>query len=109
MPDFRSQLLLETDHMLQMGKNVILQLELPYLSLLTPLPPTSHRRNPLHFHLIADSIAEQILATLFQTWMVPAVRVDFYNADELKVQAVGGRGASLSASSCRTLFLAVVL
>uniref|UniRef100_A0A8C0RDT4 LARGE xylosyl- and glucuronyltransferase 1 n=1 Tax=Canis lupus familiaris TaxID=9615 RepID=A0A8C0RDT4_CANLF len=43
-----------------------------------------HRRNPLHFHLIADSIAEQILATLFQTWMVPAVRVDFYNADELK-------------------------
>lgn len=43
------------------------------------------RRNPLHFHLIADSIAEQILATLFQTWMVPAVRVDFYNADELKV------------------------
>ncbi|EPY72729.1 hypothetical protein CB1_092648005 [Camelus ferus] len=44
-----------------------------------------HRRNPLHFHLIADSIAEQILATLFRTWMVPAVRVDFYNADELKV------------------------
>ncbi|XP_004623993.1 LARGE xylosyl- and glucuronyltransferase 1 [Octodon degus] len=43
-----------------------------------------HRRNPLHFHLIADSIAEQILATLFHTWMVPAVRVDFYNADELK-------------------------
>ncbi|XP_065743054.1 xylosyl- and glucuronyltransferase LARGE1 isoform X3 [Phocoena phocoena] len=43
-----------------------------------------HRRNPLHFHVIADSIAEQILATLFQTWMVPAVRVDFYNADELK-------------------------
>ncbi|XP_031196187.1 LARGE xylosyl- and glucuronyltransferase 1 isoform X3 [Mastomys coucha] len=43
-----------------------------------------HRRNPLHFHLIADSIAEQILATLFQTWMVPAVGVDFYNADELK-------------------------
>uniref|UniRef100_A0A7N5KRE1 LARGE xylosyl- and glucuronyltransferase 1 n=1 Tax=Ailuropoda melanoleuca TaxID=9646 RepID=A0A7N5KRE1_AILME len=43
-----------------------------------------HRRNPLHFHLIADSIAEQILATLFRTWMVPAVRVDFYNAEELK-------------------------
>ncbi|XP_006865298.1 PREDICTED: glycosyltransferase-like protein LARGE1-like isoform X2 [Chrysochloris asiatica] len=43
-----------------------------------------HRRNPLHFHLIADTIAEQILATLFRTWMVPAVRVDFYNADELK-------------------------
>ncbi|KAG8438703.1 hypothetical protein GDO86_005045 [Hymenochirus boettgeri] len=43
-----------------------------------------HRRNPLHFHLIADSIAKQILATLFQTWMVPAVHVDFYDADELK-------------------------
>ncbi|XP_021113998.1 LARGE xylosyl- and glucuronyltransferase 1 isoform X3 [Heterocephalus glaber] len=43
-----------------------------------------HRRNPLHFHLIADSIAEQILAMLFHTWMVPAVRVDFYNAEELK-------------------------
>ncbi|KAM9247667.1 xylosyl- and glucuronyltransferase LARGE1 isoform 3-T3 [Leptosomus discolor] len=43
-----------------------------------------HRRNPLHFHLIADSIAKQILATLFQTWMVPAVRIDFYDADELK-------------------------
>ncbi|KAM4901290.1 xylosyl- and glucuronyltransferase LARGE1 isoform 4-T4 [Sylvia borin] len=43
-----------------------------------------HRRNPLHFHLIADAIAKQILATLFQTWMVPAVRIDFYDADELK-------------------------
>uniref|UniRef100_A0A8C9J929 LARGE xylosyl- and glucuronyltransferase 1 n=1 Tax=Panthera tigris altaica TaxID=74533 RepID=A0A8C9J929_PANTA len=32
-----------------------------------------HRRNPLHFHLIADSIAEQILATLFQTWIVSEV------------------------------------
>ncbi|KAG8514031.1 LARGE xylosyl- and glucuronyltransferase 1 [Galemys pyrenaicus] len=50
-----------------------------------------HRRNPLHFHLIADSIAEQILATLFQTWMVPAVRVDFYNADELKLHSTGIR------------------
>ncbi|KAK2523673.1 Large [Columba livia] len=44
-----------------------------------------HRRNPLHFHLIADAIAKQILATLFQTWMVPAVRIDFYDADELKI------------------------
>ncbi|XP_061494960.1 xylosyl- and glucuronyltransferase LARGE1 isoform X2 [Rhineura floridana] len=43
-----------------------------------------HRRNPLHFHLIADAIAKQILATLFRTWMVPAVRIDFYDADELK-------------------------
>uniref|UniRef100_A0AAR2JT64 LARGE xylosyl- and glucuronyltransferase 1 n=1 Tax=Pygocentrus nattereri TaxID=42514 RepID=A0AAR2JT64_PYGNA len=43
-----------------------------------------HRRNPLHFHFITDSIAQQILASLFRTWMVPAVRVDFYDADELK-------------------------
>ncbi|KAJ8261643.1 hypothetical protein GJAV_G00156640 [Gymnothorax javanicus] len=43
-----------------------------------------HRRNPLYFHFITDSIAQQILASLFHTWMVPAVRVDFYDADELK-------------------------
>uniref|UniRef100_A0A8D0CKH0 LARGE xylosyl- and glucuronyltransferase 1 n=1 Tax=Scleropages formosus TaxID=113540 RepID=A0A8D0CKH0_SCLFO len=43
-----------------------------------------HRRNPLHFHFITDSIAQQILASLFTTWMVPAVRVNFYDADELK-------------------------
>lgn len=48
--------------------------------------PFPVRRNPLHFHLIADAIAKQILATLFQTWMVPAVRIDFYDADELKVK-----------------------
>lgn len=67
-----------------------------------PHPAAPHRRNPLHFHLIADSIAEQILATLFQTWMVPAVRVDFYNADELKVPGVGGclPVSSTESSSC---------
>uniref|UniRef100_A0A8C5E6N7 LARGE xylosyl- and glucuronyltransferase 1 n=1 Tax=Gouania willdenowi TaxID=441366 RepID=A0A8C5E6N7_GOUWI len=43
-----------------------------------------HRRNPLYFHFITDSIAQQILSSLFHTWMVPAVRVDFYDADELK-------------------------
>uniref|UniRef100_A0AAQ5X448 LARGE xylosyl- and glucuronyltransferase 1 n=1 Tax=Amphiprion ocellaris TaxID=80972 RepID=A0AAQ5X448_AMPOC len=43
-----------------------------------------HRRNPLHFHFITDSIAQQILSSLFHTWMVPAVKVDFYDADELK-------------------------
>uniref|UniRef100_A0A8C7KLQ0 LARGE xylosyl- and glucuronyltransferase 1 n=1 Tax=Oncorhynchus kisutch TaxID=8019 RepID=A0A8C7KLQ0_ONCKI len=40
-----------------------------------------HRRNPLHFHIITDSTAQQILASLFRTWMVPAVRVDFYDAE----------------------------
>uniref|UniRef100_A0AAY4AZP1 LARGE xylosyl- and glucuronyltransferase 1 n=1 Tax=Denticeps clupeoides TaxID=299321 RepID=A0AAY4AZP1_9TELE len=43
-----------------------------------------HRRNPLHFHFITDSIAQRILSSLFNTWMVPAVHVDFYDADELK-------------------------
>ncbi|TRY67951.1 hypothetical protein DNTS_006114 [Danionella cerebrum] len=44
-----------------------------------------HRRNPLHFHFITDSIARRILADLFQTWMVPAVHVNFYDGDELKL------------------------
>ncbi|KAJ8249573.1 hypothetical protein COCON_G00227890 [Conger conger] len=43
-----------------------------------------HRRNPLHFHFITDSIAQHILASLFHTWMVPAVQVHFYDAHELK-------------------------
>uniref|UniRef100_A0A8D0L2L6 LARGE xylosyl- and glucuronyltransferase 2 n=1 Tax=Sphenodon punctatus TaxID=8508 RepID=A0A8D0L2L6_SPHPU len=43
-----------------------------------------HRKNPLHFHLITDSVARQILQTLFQSWMVPSVHVSFYNADDLK-------------------------
>jgi glycosyltransferase-like protein LARGE len=30
-----------------------------------------YRRNPLHFHLISDSIAQVILQTLFSTWSVP--------------------------------------
>ncbi|KAI1239202.1 hypothetical protein IHE44_0012315 [Lamprotornis superbus] len=50
----------------------------------SPAGLVKQMRNPLHFHLIADAIAKQILATLFQTWMVPAVRIDFYDADELK-------------------------
>uniref|UniRef100_A0A3B4ADZ1 LARGE xylosyl- and glucuronyltransferase 1 n=1 Tax=Periophthalmus magnuspinnatus TaxID=409849 RepID=A0A3B4ADZ1_9GOBI len=43
-----------------------------------------HRRNPLHFHFITDSIAQKILSSLFQSWMVPAVKVNFYDGDELK-------------------------
>lgn len=30
-----------------------------------------YRKNPLHFHLIADSVAQVILQTLFNTWSVP--------------------------------------
>lgn len=90
MPDLLSQLLLEASHRCGWvtGEGVFWGAMLPA----DACPATLHRRNPLHFHLVADSIAEQILATLFQTWMVPAVRVDFYNADELKVW--WGRGAA---------------
>ncbi|XP_068017575.1 xylosyl- and glucuronyltransferase LARGE2 [Melanerpes formicivorus] len=43
-----------------------------------------HRKNPLHFHFITDSVAHQILQTLFESWMVPSVHISFYNADDLK-------------------------
>nr|XP_054096777.1 xylosyl- and glucuronyltransferase LARGE2 isoform X10 [Callithrix jacchus] len=45
-----------------------------------------YRKNPLHLHLVTDAVARNILEMLFHTWMVPAVRVSFYNADELKPQ-----------------------
>ncbi|XP_030580407.1 xylosyl- and glucuronyltransferase LARGE2s [Archocentrus centrarchus] len=43
-----------------------------------------HRRNPLHFHFITDTVANRILSSLFRSWMVPSVQVSFYDADELK-------------------------
>ncbi|XP_075044317.1 xylosyl- and glucuronyltransferase LARGE2 [Mixophyes fleayi] len=43
-----------------------------------------HRRNPLHFHLITDSVALRILGNLFNTWMVPSLQISFYNASDLK-------------------------
>ncbi|MEQ2263685.1 LARGE xylosyl- and glucuronyltransferase 2, partial [Xenotaenia resolanae] len=43
-----------------------------------------HRRNPLHFHFITDTVASRILSSLFQSWMVPSVHVSFYDAEELK-------------------------
>ncbi|XP_068166503.1 xylosyl- and glucuronyltransferase LARGE2s [Antennarius striatus] len=43
-----------------------------------------HRRNPLHFHFITDTVASRILGSLFRSWMVPSVQVSFYDADELK-------------------------
>ncbi|XP_073514952.1 xylosyl- and glucuronyltransferase LARGE2 isoform X2 [Phyllobates terribilis] len=43
-----------------------------------------HRRNPLHFHLITDSVAQRILGHLFKTWMVPSLQISFYNASDLK-------------------------
>ncbi|KAF5920601.1 hypothetical protein HPG69_011181 [Diceros bicornis minor] len=51
-----------------------------------PCPP--HRKNPLHLHLVTDAVARSILEMLFHTWMVPAVWVSFYDADELKAGAL---------------------
>uniref|UniRef100_A0A8D2D7T8 LARGE xylosyl- and glucuronyltransferase 2 n=1 Tax=Sciurus vulgaris TaxID=55149 RepID=A0A8D2D7T8_SCIVU len=45
-----------------------------------------YRRNPLHLHLVTDAVARNILETLFRTWMVPALGVSFYDADQLKPQ-----------------------
>ncbi|XP_045413869.1 LARGE xylosyl- and glucuronyltransferase 2 [Lemur catta] len=45
-----------------------------------------YRKNPLHLHLVTDAVARNILETLFHTWMVPAVRVSFYDAEKLKPQ-----------------------
>ncbi|XP_052582515.1 xylosyl- and glucuronyltransferase LARGE2 isoform X6 [Peromyscus californicus insignis] len=44
----------------------------------------SARKNPLHLHLVTDAVARNILETLFRTWMVPAVVIRFYDAEELK-------------------------
>ncbi|XP_069479349.1 xylosyl- and glucuronyltransferase LARGE2 [Ambystoma mexicanum] len=45
-----------------------------------------HRKNPLHFHLITDGIAHEILHTLFQSWMVPSLYISFYDAEDLKTE-----------------------
>ncbi|KAL7647737.1 UNVERIFIED_CONTAM: hypothetical protein RMT77_001346 [Armadillidium vulgare] len=42
-----------------------------------------NRRNPLHFHLVADAKAQVVLHTLFTTWNVPHVEVSFYLTDNL--------------------------
>nr|XP_042131682.1 LARGE xylosyl- and glucuronyltransferase 2 isoform X1 [Peromyscus maniculatus bairdii] len=42
------------------------------------------RKNPLHLHLVTDAVARNILETLFRTWMVPALVIRFYDAEELK-------------------------
>ncbi|XP_029771397.1 LARGE xylosyl- and glucuronyltransferase 2 [Suricata suricatta] len=47
-----------------------------------------YRKNPLHFHLVTDAVARNILEMLFHTWMVPAVGVSFYDLEELKAGAL---------------------
>jgi hypothetical protein len=41
-----------------------------------------YRKNPLHFHFISDPTAQHILQTVFSTWLVPAIEVSFYPADD---------------------------
>ncbi|XP_063608554.1 xylosyl- and glucuronyltransferase LARGE2s-like [Penaeus indicus] len=42
-----------------------------------------YRRNPLHFHMIADAKAQVVLHALFSSWNVPHVEVSFYLTDNL--------------------------
>lgn len=64
------------------------------VSIFYPLRPStfltcpSSRKNPLHFHLVTDAVARNILEMLFHTWMVPAVGVSFYDLEELKAGAL---------------------
>ncbi|KAG8283698.1 hypothetical protein J6590_011067 [Homalodisca vitripennis] len=40
-----------------------------------------YRKNPLHFHLLADSVAQVILQTLFSSWSVPQVNAYFISSE----------------------------
>ncbi|OQR66139.1 glycosyltransferase protein LARGE1-like [Tropilaelaps mercedesae] len=42
-----------------------------------------YRKNPLHLHLVTDSVAHNILSTLFSTWEIPQVEYSFYLIDKL--------------------------
>lgn len=42
-----------------------------------------YRRNPLHFHMVADAKAQVVLHALFSSWNVPHVEVSFYLTDNL--------------------------
>ncbi|KAF5287894.1 hypothetical protein FQA39_LY04068 [Lamprigera yunnana] len=41
-----------------------------------------HSNNPFHFHIIVNKFSEKVLKTLFETWAVPKVRVNFYNVSD---------------------------
>ena len=43
-----------------------------------------HRKNPLHFYFISNSISKTILETLFRTWAVPEIDVSFYLVDTIQ-------------------------
>ncbi|XKL67023.1 hypothetical protein PGB90_010443 [Kerria lacca] len=41
-----------------------------------------YRKNPLHFHILVDTVSENILRILFKTWNVPQVQVTLYSLSE---------------------------
>lgn len=41
-----------------------------------------YRKNPLHFHFVADSVAQLILQTLVSTWNVPGGKLKYRNRPE---------------------------
>ncbi len=45
-----------------------------------------HRRNPLHFHFLADYKDREILSTIFETWQLPEVNISTYSlTDAIKM------------------------
>ena len=42
-----------------------------------------YRKHPIHFHFVTDEASKNVMKTLFDTWMLPQVRVDFYLVDDV--------------------------
>ncbi|XP_065205204.1 xylosyl- and glucuronyltransferase LARGE2s-like [Planococcus citri] len=42
-----------------------------------------YRKNPLHFHIVTDHVANVVLNTLFKTWNVPQLEITLYSADQV--------------------------
>lgn len=40
-----------------------------------------YRKNPLNFHFISDEVGQKVLRNLFDTWQVPAIKVNYHLAD----------------------------
>ncbi|XP_026736939.1 LARGE xylosyl- and glucuronyltransferase 2-like [Trichoplusia ni] len=45
-----------------------------------------HRQNPIHFHLVVDTSAQNTFTKLFDSWDLPDVKYSCYNAEERLVQ-----------------------
>lgn len=40
-----------------------------------------YRKNPLNFYFISDEVGQKVLRNLFDTWQVPAIKVNYHLAD----------------------------